>query len=221
MHLGGEQVVAPLHPGFDPTSADWRDPEGNPVVATLPETSLLRTLGAAQRRAWNAVDRRVVGPSGDPPSRTTEGVILPLPTIASRARIIGKESRHLGAGRGVFEAPEYVDYGGDDDLPKVIAAARRLSNDSAVRWNLIQATEISEREFAYLLTGDRKPRPETRERLIHAAARAARRELLRSELSGTHPHEDADVIAAFLDTAEPERRCIFCGRALVGKQGHW
>jgi hypothetical protein len=165
--------------------------------------------------------RRAVGPNGEPPGRTTEGVIRPLPTIASRARIIGKESRHLGIGRGVHEAPEYSEYGGDDDLPEVIEAARRLSKDWAVREGIREAVGIGERELANWLSGSRRPRSETRGALIAAVARAAKRELLRLEPFGTWPRDDLTLIAAFLDTPEPERRYTLCGRPLAGRQRQW
>jgi hypothetical protein len=47
-----------------------------------------------------------------------------------------------GSAGGVFESPEFVDYGGDDDSPEVIEAARRPSKDWAVREELATSLDV-------------------------------------------------------------------------------
>lgn len=52
LRLGGGQIVAPMHSGFSPLTADWRDTEGVSVRGSLSGHSLLRSLGETQLRAW-------------------------------------------------------------------------------------------------------------------------------------------------------------------------
>lgn len=137
--------------------------------------------------------------------------------------MIGKQSRHLGLGRGVFHAPEFSDFGGDDDLQDVIDAVRRVSKETAVRVELREAAGVGDREFAYWLSGNRKPSSAAFDRLLPAVAQAARRQLRRQDAFGKLPRADLDVIAAFLDTPESERRCQApgCGKPLLGRATKW
>lgn len=217
MKLGGGQVVAPLHSSFDPQTADWRDSETRSVRTSLPGANLLTTLGAVQRRAWNAVDRRTLDHDGRPTGSRTEGVIVPLQTIASGVHRMGKESRHLGIGRGVLDRPEFIDYGGDDPWSDVLAAARRLRKDAELRRRLEEACGLGERGLRYAVKGERMPSRVHRLSLGAATADEARGELLRHDPFRVLPPADEDVIAAFLDTPEPERRCSSVGgRSPVG-----
>jgi hypothetical protein len=127
------QVVSPMHLSFDPHRADWRDAGGRSVRTKLSGYFILQTLGDALLRAWNAFDRRTVAPDGQLVGRGTKGITTASPSIAGRVRAIGKESRGLGIGRGVLYKPEFMEYGGDDDLTDVIEAAGRLSKESAIR----------------------------------------------------------------------------------------
>jgi len=216
------QVVAPMHRSFDPHRADWRDAEGRSVRTNLSGGYLiLQTLGDALLRAWNAFDRRTVAPDGQPVGRGTKGITTASPSIAGRVRAIGKESRGLGIGRGVLNKPEFMEYGGDDDLKDVIEAAGRLSKESAIRTQLREAVGVGERAFAYWLSRERKPGPETFILLTSAVAEAARGQLRLHDAFGDLPESELDVIAAFLDLPEPESRCLYCGRALSGRASKW
>ena len=215
------QVVAPMHRSFDPHRADWRDAEGRSVRTDLSGYFILQTLGDALLRAWNAFDRRTVAPDGQPVRRGTKGITSASPSIAGRVRVIGKESRGLGIGRGVLNKPEFIEYGGDDDLKDVIEAAGRLSKESAIRTQLREAVGVEERAFAYWLSGKRKPGRETFNLLTSAVAKAARSQLRQHDAFGHLPESELDVIAAFLDLPEPVIRCLYCGRALSGRASRW
>jgi hypothetical protein len=122
-------------------------------------------------------------PLGTPASRrlatTKSGAIL-----SSRLRevkvwitdvvLIGKESRHLGVGRDVLTAPEFIEYGRDDPWADFRAALGRLSKEGAVRRALLQHAGFSERAFDYLSQGRRSPKGSTRQSLFTAIAREAR-----------------------------------------------
>lgn len=164
-----------------------------------------------------AAQPRTCGAKG----RGTKGITTASPSVAGRVRAIGKESRGLGIGRGVLHRPEFMEYGGDDDLPDVIEAAGRLSKESAVRTQLREAVGVEERAFAYWLSGKRKPGPEAFVLLTSAVAEAARSQLRLHDPFGTLPESDQDVITAFLDLPEPERRCLYCGKALSGRARTW
>jgi len=220
IRLGGGQVIAPMHQSFDPLTADWRDPEASSVRTSLPGASLLTTLGAALRRAWNAFDRRTLDRNGQPVGSRTEGVITPLETIATTVHRIGKQSRHLGIGRGILERPEVLDYGGDDRWPDLLAAARRLCKIRAVRRRLEEACGLSERGLRYVLNTGRTTR-ERMDLLRSATAVEARREMMGNDPFRVLPSADDDVIAVFLDTPEPEGRCRLCGAPLTGRSRTW
>jgi hypothetical protein len=215
------QVVAPMHRSFDPHRADWRDAEEQSVRTNLSGYVILQTLGDALLRAWNAFDRRTVAPDGQPVGRGTKGITTAFPSIAGRVRAIGKESRGLGIGRGVLHRPEFLEYGGDDDLTDVIEAAGRLSKESAIRTQLREAVGVEERAFAYWLSARRKPGPEAFSLLTSAVAEAARSQLRQQDAFGHLPESELDVIAAFLDLPEPESRCLYCGKALSGRARKW
>ena len=133
----------------------------------------------------------------------------------------GKESRHLGVGRGVLHRPEFSDYGGDDDLPDVLEAARRLSKDSAIRSRLQEAVGIEDRGFAYWLGGERRPNNERLNVLTSAVAEAARAQLRLCDPFGNLPESDLEAISAFLDLPEPQNRCLTCGTPLSGRARKW
>ncbi len=124
-------------------------------------------------------------------------------------------------GRGVLNKPEFIEYGGDDDLKDVIEAAGRLSKESAIRTQLREAVGVEERAFAYWLSGKRKPGRETFNLLTSAVAKAARSQLRQHDAFGHLPESELDVIAAFLDLPEPVIRCLYCGRALSGRASRW
>jgi hypothetical protein len=221
LRLGGGQAIAPLHRRFRPGSADWRDAEGEAIRTEVGGVSLLRTLGEVQRRAWAAVDSRTEDTDGKAPIGATEGLIRSVPTVAATVRTIGKESRHLGIGRGVLFDPEFVEYGGDDVVPDVIEAARRLSRDTGARWRILDGAGVRDREFAYWLSGERRPGRESLPRLTAVVAAEARRVVRRSDAFGPLPRDDVSLIVAFLDLPEPDERCDWCGRALFGRQRAW
>lgn len=123
--------------------------------------------------------------------------------------------------RGVLHRPEFVEYGGDDDWPDVIEAARRVSKDKALRAALMEAAGIKDRELAYWLAGDRKPGPKTIRLLAEAVSDAARSQLRRQDAFGSSPVRAMDVIHAFLDLPEPQSRCLYCGKALSGRARKW
>jgi transcriptional regulator with XRE-family HTH domain len=129
----------------------------------------------------------------------------------------------LGIGRGVVHSAEFTHYGGDEVLPDVRETARRLAKEAGIRKELMEKAGVSERAFAYWLSGDRDPRPERLAALASVIAESARGKLLQADPFGTAPKVDEDAIAAFLDLPEPERRCRGpeCGRRLVGRQRDW
>lgn len=215
------QVVAPTHRTFDQGRADWRDAEGRSVRTSLPGASLPQTIGDAQLHAWDSSDARKVASDGKPIGPRTEGVITSAPSIAGRMRITGKESRHLGLGRGVLHHPEFIDLGGDDDWLDLIEAARRLSKDKTTRTALREAAGVQDREFTYWLSGDRRPSKAAREQVRTVVAAIARSELRRTAPFTPVPETNHEVICAFLDSPEPSLRCQGCGRALEGRQRLW
>jgi hypothetical protein len=180
-----------------------------------------QTLADAHIRAWNAFDPRLLDADGRPCGPRTEGVLTPAPTIVTELVLIGKESRHLGVGRDVLAAPEFIEYGRDDPWPDFREALRRLSKEGAVRWRLFLASGLSERGFDYVIQGRRSPRRSTRQVLFPAIAREARYALRSFSAFGTLPADDHGAVLGYLETPEPKRRCVWCGRQLIGRQQTW
>ena len=143
-----------------------------------------------------------------------------METVAYQARLIGKESRHLGTGRDILTPPEFSDYGGDDEWPDVLQTLQRLVRDQHLRASLFEESGLGTREFEYVVSGKRIPRQEARTRMTAAIARAAREELRRFEPFHPVPRGELEVIAMFLATIEPSR-CLNCGKPLEGRQRKW
>lgn len=100
------------------------------------------TFGTAFMRVWNAYDRRTVDAEGSRTGPRTEGITRPMETVAYQARLIGKESRHLGTGRDILTPPEFSDYGGDDEWPDVLQTLQRLVRDQHLRASLFEESGL-------------------------------------------------------------------------------
>jgi hypothetical protein len=213
-------IVAPWREPFDYVAADWRDGRRS-VRMDYPTGPIGQRLGDAMMRAWNAHDPRLIDHAESPCGPRTEGVLTPGPTIVTEVVLIGKESRHLGVGRETLTTPEFIEYKRDDPWPDFREAARRLSRERSVRDRLLAASEIKERGFEYHLEGTRSPRKSSRTTLFPAIAGEARRALRMVDAFGALPSDDHGAVIAYLAIPQPERRCEWCGKALIGRQRDW
>jgi len=216
-------LVSPWHQGFDPASATWFDLTGSEVRANYPRSGFIgESLGEALRRVWYSADQSALDPDGIPANATTEGLLSPSPIVATAVQKVGKESRHLGAGREVLSGPEHMNYGTDDHWSDLVRALSLLAHESASKAAIAAKAEISTRWLEEIITRRRRPSPEAEQRILSAVAQMAAdwiREMRHEvELAQT----DVGVVSQYLEKSpSPARRCQMCGRLLTGRQRQW
>jgi hypothetical protein len=208
-------VAALWHSGFDPLTARWRDVEGREVRVVLSEGVVLgESLGGAIGRAWRSADPGSLDEEGIPANPSTVGILRPAPTIATGVRLIGKESRHLGAGRELLTGPEHLDYGGQDDWPIIREAATLLAPEPRAKVDLATGAGVSVRYLDQISKG-RKPSDAVLGRLRTALAGVAKETLRRDDESRHLPATDTGVLAVYLVGGRPPRRVASNAVALL------
>jgi hypothetical protein len=216
-------IIAPWHPGFDPTAAIWVDLTGTEVRSTYPDGfSLGETLGQVVTRVWRSSDASALDPEGLPAGPGTEALLTPAPLVVTSVRVVGKESRHLGAGRETLTRPDHADYGGQDFWPDIHEALRLLASESQSKVGVASEVGVSTRWLDEIVSGRAQPAAETKERLREAVARRARDWIHQVHGSIHIPESDIGAISAYLELSpSAARKCHQCGRLLTGRQQRW
>jgi hypothetical protein len=99
-------MVARWTPGFNARTAEWYEVgDLHRQVDPLPSDAkggIGQSLGMALVRVWNSAEADALTSDGGLCRRDSRGLLTPAPTILTGVRLIGKESRRLGLGRGVL-----------------------------------------------------------------------------------------------------------------------
>ncbi len=181
-------------------------------------THNLRTKHAA----WRAVDHGMVDADGTQVAPRTFGRVSYGATVATRLLGLGKESLQLGLGRGVLFAPETAEFVGDDPMPVLLAAARRLVEEVSSRRRLEEEADLSPNGLRDILAGRSKPWPRTLRSLWRATSELASDAIRQVDTFGPRPTDAYDVAFRYLaEVPAPERRCRWCGKGLAGRQRLW
>jgi len=216
-------LIAPWHAGFDPDAATWVDASGRKVRTDYPGGfSLGETLGQALTRVWRSADPASLDPEGLPANWATEGLLRPAPVVATAIRILGKEARHLGAGRETLSRPDQADYGGRDGWPDILQALRLLAHEQQTRQVVAKELDISTRWLEEITSGRVQPSPPTKRGLLTAVAERGAKWI--QELHGPLelPRTEIGIVSLFLELSPPPaRKCHQCGRFLTGRQQRW
>ena len=174
------------------------------------------------RRVWYSVDHSALDPEGIPANLATEGLLSPSPVVATVVHKVGKESRHLGAGRGILSGTEHVSYGSDDYWPDLLEALSLLACERSSKAAIAAEAEISTRWLEEIIAGRHRPAPEVEQRILSAVANMAG-DWIRETRSSVDPAgTNAGILGQYLDLSpSAARRCQECGRLLTGRQRSW
>jgi hypothetical protein len=216
-------VVAPWHEGFVPDTAQWSDLTGKPVRTAYPDGTMIgQTLGQAITRVWDPIDVKALDAEDLRANPRTEGLAIEAPVVATGVRVIGKESRHLGAGREILTSPEYVEYGDEGSWSDVLNSLKLLGHEANARETIAEETGISSRWLELIRAGRCSPSSETRCRLLAVVAARARRWIARTHPSVELSRTDMGVLAMYLDLSPPSsQECQQCARLLRARQRRW
>jgi hypothetical protein len=153
-------------------------------------------VGQALTRVWRSADPGALDHEGMPASAGTIGIQHPVPTIATGVRRIGKDSRRLGAGRGVLTRPEHIEYGSDDFWPDTVRALSLLAPSGYLKRKLASDAGLSARTADRAFAGMGLAL-ETKRRLLKAVAARTRMWLRFHRPDAVVPEDDRAAIAAY------------------------
>lgn len=217
------EVVAHWYEGFDPRQAEWFDVHTGQRILAFPsefDPGIGQSLGQALARVWHSPQRGALAPDGGLCGVKTRGVLQPAPTQVTGVRIIGKEARHRGVGRGTISRPEYVLYGRDDDWPLYGAALAVMAKDPSERRALADEAGVGLRTIEYLLAG-RTPAPRTRSLLAPVIYDRAEESLRRVSPWARLPGDSRSMLAHYLAIPVDRLRCESCKRELPPRRRRW